>query len=51
MQVACYCGRSGDRQDRKPVLDSVERRTLKCPDCGHKDCLEWLPEVANLLLW
>ena len=44
MQEACYCGRSGDIRSRKPILDSDGRRALECPDCGHTDHLEWLPQ-------
>lgn len=51
VQEACYCGRSGDIRDRKPVRDSDGRRTLECPDCGHTDYLEWLPEDTGYALW
>ena len=51
MQESCFCGRSGDIRDRKPVLDSDGRRALECPDCGHTDYLEWLPEETGFLLW
>jgi hypothetical protein len=51
MQEVCFCGRSGDVRDRKPILDDDGRRALRCPSCGHLDYLEWLPEQVGLLLW
>ena len=51
MQEACFCGRSGDIRDRLPVMDSNGMRVLECPECGHEDYLEWLPEETSLLLW
>lgn len=51
MQESCFCGRSGDIQDRNPLLDNDGRRALECPDCGHPDYLEWLPEETSILVW
>ena len=51
MKESCFCGRTGDVEDRKPVPDSEGRRALECPDCGHADYLQWLPEEASLLVW
>ena len=51
MQESCYCGRTGDIRGRMPVMDGDGKRTLECPDCGHTDYLEWLPEETSLLLW
>jgi hypothetical protein len=51
MQEACYCGRYGDIRDRELVLDGDGRRALECPDCGHADCLSWVPEETSILLW
>jgi hypothetical protein len=50
MQEACYCGRSGDIQDRNPLMDSNGMQALECPDCGNADYLRWLPEETSLLL-
>lgn len=47
MQEVCYCGRTGEVEDREPVNDSDGRQALKCPDCGHLDHLSWLPEDAR----
>lgn len=44
MRETCYCGRSGEVQDRKPVTDTDGMVALECPECGHLDYLSWLPE-------
>ena len=42
MREICFCGRSGEVEDRKPVsLDSGEQ-ALECPDFGHIDRVNWL---------
>ncbi len=48
MQEACYCGRTGEIEDREPVIDGDGRAALECPQCGHLDHLSWLqnPESA-----
>ena len=51
MRETCFCGRSGNVEDREPVLDETTRWALRCPACGHTDYLEWLPEEAGLVLW
>jgi hypothetical protein len=51
MQEVCFCGRSGDVRDRKPILDDYGRWALRCQSCGHRDYLQWLGEEAGLLLW
>ena len=51
MKESCFCGRSGDVRDREPVLDSDGRRALECPNCGHTDYLNWLPEGSSLAVW
>ena len=46
MLESCYCGRSGEIEDREPVaMDGG--RALRCPDCGHLDRLGWLPEESR----
>lgn len=47
MLESCYCGRTGEIEDREPVVDDDGRRALRCPDCGHLDHLGWLPEHAR----
>ena len=44
MREACYCGRSGELEDRKVVVDGEGKEALACPRCGHEDGLGWLPE-------
>jgi hypothetical protein len=51
MREVCYCGRTGEIEDREPILDAEGRWALRCPYCNHTDYLEWLPEEAGLLLW
>lgn len=51
MKESCYCGRTGEIEEREPILNADGRRALACPDCGHLDCLEWLADKASLLLW
>ena len=51
MKESCFCGRIGDVEERMPVLDASGKRALACPNCGHPDYLEWLPEEASFLLW
>lgn len=43
MQESCYCGRTGEIEDRETVRDGDGRQALACPDCGHLDHLSWLP--------
>jgi hypothetical protein len=51
MLESCFCGRSGELEDRKPVLDATGRWLLRCPSCGHLDDLGWLNEEAALMIW
>lgn len=51
MLESCYCGRTGEVEDREPVVDDDGRRVLRCPDCGHLDHLSWLPEHARLQMF
>jgi hypothetical protein len=51
MRETCFCGRSGELEDRQPVLDARGRWLLLCPGCGHLDDLGWLTEEAALLVW
>jgi hypothetical protein len=47
MREVCFCGWSGDVQDRLPIYLSDGDWGLVCPDCGHIDYLSWLPEAAR----
>lgn len=49
MQEVCYCGRTGEIEERKPVRGGGEL-ALRCPDCGHPDHMGWLPEDARRLV-
>ena len=51
MREVCYCGRTGELEDRQPILDGAGRWVLICPECGHADDLAWLSEEAGLLIW
>jgi hypothetical protein len=51
MRECCYCGRDGELEDRKPILDTTGRWVLQCPECGHLDDLGWLTEEAALMVW
>jgi hypothetical protein len=51
MRETCFCGRSGELEDREPVLDARGRWVLRCRDCGHLDDLGWLSEEAALMVW
>ncbi|MBA2344432.1 MAG: hypothetical protein H0V83_05070 [Rubrobacter sp.] len=42
MMESCYCGRSGELEDRKVVVDAARKEALACRMCGHTDDLEWL---------
>jgi hypothetical protein len=49
MLESCYCGRTGEIEDREPIVADDGRRALRCPGevCGHLEYLEWLPEEAR----
>jgi hypothetical protein len=52
MLEGCYCGRTGEIEDREPVATgdggrALRCRALGCPDCGHLERLYWLPEEAR----
>lgn len=53
MREACFCGRTGEIEDREPVTGVDGRAGLACPGegCGHTDRLEWLPDDARRLLF
>jgi hypothetical protein len=49
MRESCYCGRTGEVEDREPIVTDAGRPALRCPSegCGHLEYLEWLPEDAR----
>ncbi len=52
MREVCYCGRTGEIEDREPVIDG-EGGALRCPndECGHVDYLLWLsPENRRIVM-
>ncbi len=52
MKESCFCGRTGEVEDREPVLNRDGRRVFRCPGeaYGRVDDLRWLSEEARLLL-
>ena len=53
MRESCFCGRSGELEDREPVLNAEARWLLRCPSeaCGHLDDLGWMTEEVALMIW
>ena len=49
MRETCFCGWSGDVEDRTPVAAIDGRCGLVCPSCGHLDLLDYLPPSARLM--
>ena len=47
MREICYCGRTGEIEEREPVLSARGRQALRCPVCGHLDALDWLDSDAR----
>jgi hypothetical protein len=47
MQEICFCGRSGEVEDRKPVSLENGERALECPECGDIDRVILLPAEAR----
>lgn len=48
MQEACFCGRTGEIEDRQPVATEDGGQALRCPECGHLDGLEWLSDDVRV---
>lgn len=53
MREACYCGRTGEIEDREPVVDAKGERALRCPveTCGHVDYLLGFSAETRLRLF
>lgn len=47
MREVCFCGWSGDVEDRLPMYLGDGDWGLVCPACSHVDLLLWLPEAAR----
>ena len=47
VRETCYCGRTGDLEDRGPVYLGDGEHALRCPACGHLEDLSWLPHDAR----
>lgn len=48
MLESCYCGsKTGEVEDREPVATEGGSQALRCPNCGHLDSLDWLPEETR----
>lgn len=43
----CFCGWSGEIEEREPVYAGDGEWGLTCPNCGHLDRLENWPEAAR----
>lgn len=52
MREACFCGRTGEVEDREPVTTATGEPAMRCPGgaCGHTDRLEWLPVETRRLV-
>ena len=48
MLETCYCGRTGELEDRNLVSDDDGREALECPRCGHLDHLSWLGDPESV---
>ena len=51
MREVCYCGRSGNVEDRDPLWGEVDIEALRCPRCGHLDYLPQLDAHARRLVF
>jgi uncharacterized Zn finger protein len=47
MREVCFCGRSGEIEDREPVATEDGGTALRCPECGHVDPINWLSDEAR----
>ncbi|HEX5848987.1 MAG TPA: hypothetical protein VFY59_07290 [Rubrobacter sp.] len=39
MLESCYCGRTGEIEDREPAVTEDGGQALRYPDCGHLERL------------
>lgn len=47
MHEACYCGRTGQVEDLKPIVDGEGAEALGCRGRGHREHLLWLLAEAR----
>ena len=47
MSEVCFCGWTGQLEDRAPVYGGAGEQALQCPKCGHLDRLDWLSAAAR----
>lgn len=47
MREICFCGRSGEVEDREPVFLESGEQALECPNCGDLDRVNWLSSEAR----
>jgi hypothetical protein len=51
MKEVCYCGRTGEIEDREPIVIGGDgKEALRCPQCGSVDHLHWLSDGARRLV-
>jgi hypothetical protein len=50
MTEVCFCGWSGEFEDKEPVLLGNELGALCCPGCGRVDTLDALPPSVRAAL-
>jgi hypothetical protein len=51
MKEVCYCGRTGEFEDREPIVIGGDgKEALRCPQCGSVDHLHWLSDDARQLV-
>jgi hypothetical protein len=51
MYEICFCGWSGDLEDRVPVYAGDDEWALACPHCGHRDRAEWMPAAVRKVVF
>jgi len=47
MNEVCFCGWQGRVEDRRYLLLDNGNEALACPNCGHVDTLDYLPNQSR----
>jgi hypothetical protein len=47
MIEVCFCGWQGEVADRRYLRLDDDHEGLACPNCGHIDTLDYLPDVSR----
>lgn len=47
MIEVCFCGWRGAVEDRRYLRLDDDHEVLACPNCGHVDTLDYLPDVSR----